>query len=469
VSDIALPFGRRWPDGERLVGSVALDDLGLRAAEDAASVTDRPQMASWSFDELPTIGGRDYGDPAQAGWTVVVAKGDQAADATLAALAPLLAHRGVDASQVLTYAAGDELERAEWVDTEYLGLGSNRPRYLLLAGDPTSLPFELQATLTSAGASVGRVAFDQPEHLEAYVDKVIAHEASDAPLATQSALVWATDEGRSDPTHYSARYMAEPIITAIDETAGFTVTAHLREDATKQALLDSLSERPGLVFTASHGMVATKDDGAEVQRRVNGGWCCRRTVGAALEDWLLIADDLPGDTDAWPGSVVVQFACWGYGTPTNSTFTHWSGSTGKVVADSPFVAAIPKKLLANPKGPIAYVGHVDTAWLHGFADPLNPVPEDEYSPRLEPMLALVERALLQRTASAYGLRDLAERASTIASEIANTVNRLRRQGETVAHLDGDTRRRLADRMIRRNDAMWFLFYGDPGVRVRVGT
>ncbi len=33
-----------------------------------------------------------------------------------------------------------------------------------------------------------------------------------------------------------------------------------------------------------------------------------------------------------------------------------------------FVAALPKRLLAHPRGPIAYAGHRDTAWRHGFAD-----------------------------------------------------------------------------------------------------
>ena len=38
-----------------------------------------------------------------------------------------------------------------------------------------------------------------------------------------------------------------------------------------------------------------------------------------------------------------------------------------------FVAALPKRLLAHPRGPIAFVGHVDTAWFHGFDDPNNPL------------------------------------------------------------------------------------------------
>ena len=469
MNDIALPLGLLWPDGDPVSLPVSFDDLAAKVAGERIEAIARPRAPGWTFDELEPESALDYGDPAQAGWTVVVGAHDPAADAALEALGPLFDHRGADRTKVLRYPGGDELDRADWVDISYIGLGSDRPRYVLLAGDPEQLPFELQATLAAAGAYVGRVAFDQPEHLDTYVSKVIASEAEGARLAEPEALVWATDGGSRDPTYYSARYMAQPILDWIEGVPGFSGVARLRDAATKGALLESLVDRPGLVFTASHGMVVPAAQGLDEQRRLNGAWCGQRAPGAPIGDWLLTADDLPASDPAWEGSVVVQFACWGYGTPTNSTFAHWTTGADGVVAESPFVAAIPKKLLANPRGPLGFVGHVDTAWLHGFADPLHPVPEDDYSPRLEPLLALVTSTLKSRKASAYGLRDLAERASTLASAIASTVDRMQREGTSIADMDGDRRRKLADRMIRRNDAMWFLFFGDPGARVRMGT
>jgi hypothetical protein len=471
MSELAIPLGLRWPDGALLAEGVALAELAIRASGEAEVLTDQPTatLPGWSFDVLGPAAPRDFGDPKSVGWGVVVATADPDADATLATLAPLLAHRGAKDESILRYPGGDENDRADWIETAYLGLGDKRPRYLLLAGDPVQLPFELQATLASAGAAVGRVAFDEPAHLATYVAKVIAHEEVDAPYSTQSAIVWATDYGPNDATHYSAAYLAEPIAGAVDESADFTVTRYFRDEATKKALLDSMSARPGLVFTASHGMAASTDDGLAVQQRVNGAWCCARTPGMKDDEWLLEAADLPADSPVWEGSVVVQFACWGYGTPAESTFKQWTGQTTEVTAEQPFIAAIPKRLLANPHGPIGYVGHVDTAWLQGFDDPAHPIPEGLYSPRLEPMLTLVSRDLLDRSASGYGMGDLADKAATIASEVSNLMNRLRGMGKTIADLDSNARRKLADRMIRRNDAMWFLFFGDPGVRIRVGT
>jgi hypothetical protein len=470
MTDLALPLGLKWPDGARLADAVDFVALAERVAADAQALTDEPTrtIPSWTFDELRPAEAPDPGDPAEVGWAVVVRTGDPAADDLLARLEPLIAKRGSSAADAFRYPGGDEHDQADWIDTEYLGRGSDRPKYLLLAGDPAQLPFELQATLAAAGASVGRVDFESGDDLDAYVAKVIAHEADGAALSTPSAYVFGTDGGPNDPTYYSARYLVEPVAQAIEEVTPFTVTRVVGAGATKDALLTSMSERHGLVLTASHGMVAEVGQGAEVQRRVNGGWCCQASPGMTVDDWLVTGDDLP-DGSVWPGAIVVQFACWGYGTPTTSTFEQWTGTTTKLTAEQPFVAAIPKRLLANPDGPIGFVGHVDTAWLHGFDDPLAPIPDGLYNPRLEPMLTLVQSALLHRTASAYGLRDLSSRADMIASEVSNLMNRLRGKGQTIKDLDAIQRRKLADRMIRRNDAMWFLFFGDPGVRVRVGT
>jgi hypothetical protein len=470
MSDLALPLGLRWPDGEPLAVPVTFTDLAARVEVDAEVLADQPTpiTPSWTFDEFPPIEAPDPGDPKEVGWAVVVATNDPGAEDRLAQLEPLLAHRETSAADALRYPGGDENDRADWIDAAYLGRGNDRPKYLLLAGDPTQLPFELQATLASAGASVGRVDFDRSADLDAYVAKVIAHEADSAPFASPSSVVFATDGGPSDPTYYSARFLAEPIAAAVERAAGFTVSRTVGAQATKTALLDTMDASVGLVFTATHGMMAGIADGAEIQRAVNGGWCCQHEPGAAVGDWLLTATDLP-DGPVWPGAVVVQFACWGYGTPATSTFEQWTGGATKVTAEQPFVAAVPKRLLANPEGPIGFVGHVDTAWLHGFDDPAAPVPDGLYNPRLEPMLTLIERTLVARTASAYGLRDLADRSAAIASEVSNLMNRLRGKGQTVKDLDAIQRRKLADRMIRRNDAMWFLFFGDPGVRVRVGT
>lgn len=102
-------------------------------------------------------------------------------------------------------------------------------------------------------------------------------------------------------------------------------------------------------------------------------------------DWLFNAKDVSHDGPYLEGAVFFQFACFGYGTPVESGFSHWHPAIRKVNAKADFVAALPKKLLSHPRGPIAYVGHLDVALLHGFDDPDNPIPlEGPWHPRIAP-------------------------------------------------------------------------------------
>jgi hypothetical protein len=77
-----------------------------------------------------------------------------------------------------------------------------------------------------------------------------------------------------------------------------------------------------------------------------------------------------------------MLACFSAGTPSTSKFERWlrelklSGAQAAAPAEvlrslpregqAPFVAAIPKAALANPDGPLGFVGHVDLAWTYAF-------------------------------------------------------------------------------------------------------
>lgn len=469
MTDLAMPLGLSWPDGAPIVAPLTIAELARQVAPDTIALANAPVTGfePWTFDEFAPATPLDAGDPMSVGWTAVVAAGDPDAGPLLTALQPLLDHRGVAATQVLRYPAGAP-SQSDWVSDVYLGMNP-RPRYVLLVGNPVQLPFELQSTLAASGAAVGRVDFDDVAGLSSYVKKVIDHEEAAGFSSRPEAMVFSPVGGIRDPTYYSDRYLATPLADFITSDGRFGVTRLSGAQATKPGLLDTMDQNFALVFTASHGLAAKHSDGIELQRRVNGAWCCQRAPGAPTEDWLFPGDELPTDGPVWPGSLVVQFACWGYGTPTMSTFEHWTSGQASVAAAEPFVAAIPKRLLVNPQGPLAFVGHVDTAWLQSFDDDKNPIPPGPYSPRIEPMKTLIDRPVLRGKATGYGLEDLADRANVIASELTNLTNDLQRDGRTIAELEPAERVTLVDRMIRRNDAMFFFLFGDPGVRIRVGT
>ncbi len=100
------------------------------------------------------------------------------------------------------------------------------------------------------------------------------------------------------------------------------------------------------------------------------------------------------------------FACFSAGTPTNSAYSGWLAVAGddhrarQVLAtlpgpgERPFVAALPQAALANPRGPLAVLGHVDLAWSWSYeARRLAPSGVRQVS-RFE-RLGEVYRALLQ--------------------------------------------------------------------------
>jgi len=69
-----------------------------------------------------------------------------------------------------------------------------------------------------------------------------------------------------------------------------------------------------------------------------------------------------------------------------------SGKTEQL-AERDFIAALPKRLLAHPRGPIAFIGHLDTAFLHGFADASQPHTLDRWHARIAPFKKAVDRLL----------------------------------------------------------------------------
>jgi len=309
-------------------------------------------------------------------------------------------------------------------------------------------------------AAVGRVAFDSVADLRAYVEKVIRLEDAADPTVDADILVFAPDGGPRDATSFSRRYMAEPLADHAATHSGYRVNRLIAEQATKGALAEfAATKRPALVYMASHGVGAT-DEPLEVQRRINGAICCQQD-GAEWTDTLFSADDVPAGTGCLEGSVVFQFACYGYGTPAESDYGHWLGDA-VLNAEADFVAALPKRLLAHPEGPIAYIGHVDTAWLHGFDDPDAPYLLERWHPRMAPFVRAVD-SLLETQPVGRALATMSERYDVLNAILTNVADQARRGTPPAPGYET----RLATTFITRSDAQNYHMMGDPAVRLRV--
>jgi hypothetical protein len=403
----------------------------------------------------------DLANAREAGWTFIVRRDGKHRDAIVDAIRPLAEHRGMaEPRQPLEYEPN--MTAAQWLQERYFArtLGGGTPSaYVLVVGTPDEIPFRFQSVVDSA-AMVGRLDFDRIDDLREYAEKVVRLETAEDPAPAHDFVCFAPDYGPDDPTHYSCRFLARPLA---DRMGVKPIEA---EDATKDALLAACRDtKPAIVFTASHGMAAPSES-LEVQKRVTGGICCDRTPGAMRDRWLLTADDIPATDPFLEGAVFFQFACFGYGTPQESDFSHWMPDSFGVpqrIAKADFVSAIPKRLLANPRGALAFIGHVDTAWMHGFADPNDQRPIEQWHDRAAPFAEAID-TLLRVQPPGLALTAMNKRYDITNAELTGIYDDLQAQRVT---MDPELEARLSDAFILRGDAQNYMVFGDPAVCPRM--
>lgn len=404
----------------------------------------------------------DLSNPKEAGWTYIVNENDPQKEEISKILQPLAEHRGMkDPESPLIFSGEAEEEWIDWLQENYYSIEhKERPYYVAIVGGPENLPFRLQSLLDMVTA-VGRLDFDSLYDLKTYVEKVIRLEKAQEPVVNREALIFATDGGTGDPTYFSHHYMAEPLAQYICDECKFKTTTIAGKKATKTELTTALlKDKPALVYTASHGLGATSEP-LDFQKKVNGAICCQHRKGEPLEKWGFTGDDVPLDRPFLEGSAFFQFACFGYGTPAESDYSHWFGNP-ELNCEQDFVAALPKKLLSHPRGPISFVGHLDTAWLHGFDDPDNPYPAGSSHLRMSPFIYTVDK-LLDTQPVGLAMADMNERYSICNAELSNFYDQVQRKKKSVE----SSWKWLVETFIFRSDAQNYMIFGDPAVRIRI--
>lgn len=467
-----MAFGKKW-SGELLFKPVEeeqfLSTLKAALPRNVATLQALSDLTSRGFTFRGEVERRimDIGDPRQAGWTILVAKDDPQREQFIQTLQPLAAHRGMeDPSAPLVFSGEPEEEWGDWLQENYYAReleGKKVPQYILMVGGPKMLPFRLQSLLDTV-ANVGRVEFDTLDELKQYMEKIIRLETAEDPAVKREVILFAPDGGMQDPTYFSREYMVKPLNQHINQQLNFQTIPLMGGDATKTKLESALrGSKPALVYTASHGLGLT-DEPLNEQKKYNGAICCQTSGPLTLED-LFCADNVPMDDPFMEGSVFFQFACYGYGTPAQSDYTHWLEGVPEKYADEDFVASLPKRLLAHPRGPIAYVGHLDTAFLHGFTDQDEPFILERWHTRIEPFVQAV-RQLLEVQPSALAMEHMNQKYSVYNVMINNVYDRLQRGTFT---WNPENEKRFVDTWIIRSDAQNYMVFGDPAARLRIPT
>jgi len=406
-------------------------------------------------------------DPAQAGWAIVfhASESGEVRDA----LAPLIEHRGRRLGpakvKVLEYRSGEDCP--SWLARHNVEPGSVLPHrvpyYLLLAGDPSRIPFGFQSHLAVEYA-VGRLSFDTPEEYRRYVESVIDYESGATVANRRTAVFFGS---RHDAiTRMCADLLVRPLAEGLaadgDEPAqpgaaerwGFATRTLLAEDATRASLAEVFSpsggaETPAFLFSATHGLGLPP--GHPEQIRKQGALACQDSLGPGTIR-CFAGEDLPSDARVH-GMVCFHFACFGAGTPERDEFLHEPGKPPRALADAPFVACLPKRLLAHPQGgALAVLGHVERAWGYSIQGASG-------RPQLLPFQNTIG-GILQGWPVGHAVRDFRQRFAVLSTNLADMLERIS-YGGTVPD------ETLAWAWVERNDARNYAVLGDPAVRLRV--
>jgi hypothetical protein len=411
----------------------------------------------------------DWTDLAKAGWGVVFCQGESAA--VVSALEPLYQHRRAQ--------VGDDnlVKKMEYIPNESweaflgrygIGPGTKNPRkvpfYLLLVGSPEHIPFDIGYNLDVEYA-VGRLDFDRPEDYQAYVASVISYETAAAVPNERRAVFFGTRHQFDPPTELSAEHLVTPLADGLDgepgiaQEMGFQAQKLVEKEATWEALSRVFTPAAGInppafLFTASHGMVWPVNKPAE-QRAAQGALLCQDWpgFGKIAPGHYFAAGDLPADARL-AGLISFHFACYSAGTPLDDRYLHKKGKKPPQIAPAPFIAALPKALLAHPNGgALAVIGHVERAWDTSIATP-------QAGEQIGPFRSTIGY-LLNGKPVGYAVKDLNMRYAAYSVNIASLVQR-KSFGENIPDQE------MVSAWIKRNDAEGYIIVGDPAVRLRVG-
>jgi hypothetical protein len=166
-------------------------------------------------------------------------------------------------------------------------------------------------------------------------------------------------------------------------------------------------------------------------------------------------------------------ACFGAGTPETSDYRHWldtlrraghAGSEIEHVLDTlaherPFVAAVPKAALADPRGPLAFVGHVDLAWTYSFFD------LDDRPRRRPGRITGVIQALLNGHRAGVAASKLMRFFAEVNTELTALQDAQARMGPGA--IDDRERARRGHLWMLRQDLAGYVLLGDPAVRLPI--
>jgi hypothetical protein len=459
------------------VGDAARKQIEKPSAVEARILKKRIDLSQPSMALVLGIDERELGS---AGWGIIFAKD---ADPSIKdALQPLLDHRQEQAGALFQVYEGDNgyLPRDTWESFRLrhqvksgLAKPSQMPYYLLIVGDPETIPYDFQY-LADVERAVGRIHFDRLEDYAYYAHGVVMAEDGCQPLQLPRS---ATFFGTSNPDDRATKLSSELLVKPLAEELAGVLQQHKwnldivdPKKATKAQLSELLggSATPSLLFTVTHGAAFDKSDRFYPVHQgalVTQDWPGPRNWRERLEEeFFLSAEDISSDASLW-GMIAVFFACFGAGTPQLNDYYHLKQRRPDLqvqLAEQALLAPLPQRLLSHSNGgALAVVGHVERAWSASFKG-RGTGPDSRDLQAFEQLFSLLIRGYPLGAA----LEDMSARYAQNSIQLTKKLYPVLHQG---MNYTDDLRDEVAWLWTANNDARNYIIVGDPAVRLPVSA
>ncbi len=471
--DYIVPNGIHIKSGDYILPKQPVDEISKIAQGKKLSLRYLDLLRVYSNRNMPHLGVEEERSNLESeGWGVIFAQ--DADPAIRDALSPLLKLRKDQAKKRYREFSGKDGYNSKTAESRidflaHFGLSpgilnsDKMPNYLLIVGDPETIPFRFQYELDTL-YFVGRIYFSKLEAYSNYARSVVAAETW--PTNGRRITFFGPLHDEDESTELSSLQLVKPLADSkVGVVAGLKAAAGPWESrlippelATRPNLISLLagSAKPAVLFCASHGAVCDCGDGQQYERQ--GALLCQewpgpKWKGAIPERFYVSEKDVDGNSSPF-GLIAFFFACFSGGTPRVDDFAIASQKkTPEPLAPKAFLAALPQKLLGHANGgALAVVAHVDRVWSSSFF-------WTKVGRQIEPFKATLT-SLLSGKRIGEAMENFNLRSADLSVSLTNE-QRAIRNGAT------PNNEKLADLWITQTDAQNYIVIGDPAVRAAV--